>query len=674
LNFIKLFFLLTLCSFVSFGQSPLSQKIEWFDSFFSNKQERTNEQNIAALRERIAVAMDSNDKSAEAELKKELGLVLLRIPLYDSAFTHFLRALQIEDSLELGSDKVISYLAMARVFEQIGEYHKGLEMLESAMEISRPMNDVDALVYILNNQGRLNTLSGLNDAAAENYQFVLQSRDSLSTRKGEAEALFNLGQLYREKRDLETALQYHKSALEIFRKMKNASAEARSLNEIGEVYEGLKNNEKALANFVVALQIRTKLDERVELAETYNNIGILYFNQKNYNRAVANLLLGLNEAKSAQSAEQTSISYDFLSLCYKDVGDFRKALEYEELSSEMVDLMRAEKIQHDLSERQNRFEIEKKELKIRELQLAQKERELKIESQRKTQNFLTILIGFGIIIILLVLYLYLVKRRANISLEAAHAKVHRQNQELQNLNATKDKFFSIISHDLKGPLNSFTAFSRMLINHTESLTKEEIQMLAKEIDKNLKNLFTLLENLLEWSRSQTGNIEFKPEPFDLNELIRQNGDLLTTQANNKKIELHYATADSYPVNVHKHSVNTVIRNLISNAIKFTPEAGRIFVSVSISEKEFKVSVRDTGVGMSEDVIKKLFRIDTKYSTQGTANEKGTGLGLILCKDFIEKNGGRIGVNSEPGKGSEFFFTLPKAAAVQISQEVTSISV
>jgi signal transduction histidine kinase len=204
----------------------------------------------------------------------------------------------------------------------------------------------------------------------------------------------------------------------------------------------------------------------------------------------------------------------------------------------------------------------------------------------------------------------------------------------------------------------------MLINHTESLTKEEIQMLAKEIDKNLKNLFALLENLLEWSRSQTGNIEFKPESFDLSELIRQNGDLLATQAKNKNITLECNVPATCQVNAHKHSINTVVRNLVSNALKFTPEGGRVAINLESGEKEIRVNVEDTGVGIPDEVMKKLFRIDTKYSTHGTANEKGTGLGLILCKDFIEKNGGTIGVNSEAGKGSRFYFVLPKTQVVQ----------
>lgn len=316
------------------------------------------------LKKAIRESADLNDKPGEAALRKELGLIqLTRIPVYDSAFINFFRALEIEDSLNLSQEQVVTYLAMAKVFEEIGEYLKALETLEYATEMSRPFNDVNVLVYILNFQGRLNTLNGQVDAAAENYHLVLQQRESFSSRKEEAEAQFNLGQLHRQKRDFEKALAYHKTSLAIFREMKDESNEARSLNEIGEVYLHLKNNKKALANFLVALQLRNSLREETGLAETYNNIGILYFNEKNYDRAIANLTLALGKASSAQSAEHSSMSYDYLSSCYKATGDFRKAFESEEAYTELINLIQTEKIQHELSDKQSRFVIEKKSSK-----------------------------------------------------------------------------------------------------------------------------------------------------------------------------------------------------------------------------------------------------------------------------------------------------------------------
>jgi signal transduction histidine kinase len=209
-------------------------------------------------------------------------------------------------------------------------------------------------------------------------------------------------------------------------------------------------------------------------------------------------------------------------------------------------------------------------------------------------------------------------------------------------------------------LNSLSSFSNLLINYFDSLSKEEIQTLAKDLDKSLKNLYSLLDNLLEWARSQTGNISFKPESFDLTVVLNENKELLSAQAGNKQISIVQERVAPLSVSVHKHSITTVVRNLLSNAIKFTPPGGQIKINAMENQNDIVVSVADTGVGMSEAVIKNLFRIDSKHSTLGTANEKGTGLGLVLCKDFVEKNGGRLWVESKERAGSIFFFTIPKS--------------
>jgi signal transduction histidine kinase/Tfp pilus assembly protein PilF len=645
---------------ITHGQTDVSTRIEWFESFFLDKPERNANDILSDLEEKIQQARDVNDKEAEAKVAKELGIrQMTLVPDYEKAIANFILTLKIEDSLQLRKEKIITYLAMSRLFEEIGDYLKSFELLENATELSRPDNDVNTLVFILNEQGKINVLMGHTKDALENYELVLKYKEQLTSRKPEADAYYNIGHLHMRNGNYDSALDYHKQSLAIRRTLHDKVNEAKSLNEIGELYRLMKNHEKALANHIAVLQIRKRLNDPEGLTESYNNIGILYYLQKDYDRAVANLQLGLEGAKDINSAEELAKSYEHLSLCYKETGDYRKALGFEESYSGIIEFMRSEKNEHELLERQNRYVLDKKEVEIRQLESARKERELKIESQKKIQNVLSVLIGFGVIIILLVLYLYLVKRRTNRSLEAAHVKVNQQNVELHNLNATKDKFFSIISHDLKGPLNSFTAFSGMLMNHTDSLTKEEIQMLAKEIDKNLKNLFALLENLLEWSRSQTGSIEFKRETFDLHELLKQNQELLAPQAKNKDVVLNYVSENAHIVQAHRHSINTVIRNLISNAIKFTPSGGSVTIDVKPKDANLLIRISDTGVGMAKETIAKLFRIDTKYSTNGTANEKGTGLGLILCKDFVEKNGGSIGVESEPGKGSIFFFTLPK---------------
>jgi signal transduction histidine kinase len=442
------------------------------------------------------------------------------------------------------------------------------------------------------------------------------------------------------------------------RKSADRTGEALSLNTIGSLYVLMQNPDRALANYVASLEINESLKSNAGLSDSYNNIGILYYQQRNFERSIANLELARQAALKSNDQSQALRSYDYLSLAYKELKNFEKALEYREAFLGVKEMIQNESDQRKLTEMQTQYVLEGKELKIDKLEADRQERERELEAQKKFRNFLFALIGLGIVIIILGLYLYIQKQRSNRQFKLANEKIRLQNEQLQELNATKDKFFSIISHDLKGPLNSLTSFSGLLINYFDSLSKEEIQTLAKDLDKSLKNLFALLENLLEWSRSQTGAIEFKPEPFDLSELVQQNIDLLTAQAATKEIKIVFTNPQSLTVMAHKNSVTTVIRNLISNAIKFTPKGGTITLTTGKSNEEALVSIADTGVGMSKEVIDKLFRIDAKHSTKGTADEKGTGLGLVLCKDFVEKNNGNIGVQSEEGKGSTFYFTLP----------------
>jgi signal transduction histidine kinase len=269
---------------------------------------------------------------------------------------------------------------------------------------------------------------------------------------------------------------------------------------------------------------------------------------------------------------------------------------------------------------------------------------------------------FLIFVIVKVYTRRLVKQKAFLEnvIKERTAEIHSQNQELQNLNATKDKFFSILGHDLKSPIHSLTGFADLLANHGSMLSKEDIQKASKDIQKSVKNLFSLIDNLLEWSLSQTGAIDFKAEIFNLTEVLQENSELMEAQATLKKISIINKVKEPYHVSANENSVSTVFRNLISNAIKFTKNEGSITLEVEVKDQEIIISIRDTGVGISKRDMEKLFRLDTKHSTKGTENEKGTGLGLILCKDFIEKNSGRIWVESEPGEGSVFFVALPAA--------------
>jgi len=257
--------------------------------------------------------------------------------------------------------------------------------------------------------------------------------------------------------------------------------------------------------------------------------------------------------------------------------------------------------------------------------------------------------------------------RVNTHLELSNSRkiIDTQNDQLRKTNAdlkevitTKDKFFSIIAHDLKTPFNTLLGFSELLLKEYDNRDPEENKEIITHIFNSAVHGFDLLNNLLEWSRSQTGRIEFEPQDFSLTDLIRQNILSISDAAFKKNIEVQNEITEYILAFGDRRMINTVVRNMISNALKFTEPGGKIVLSYKKESEFIEVTVSDTGVGIKEKNISKLFRLEESISTPGTDKEQGTGLGLILCKEFVEKNKGKIWVESEYGKGSKFKFTIP----------------
>jgi CheY-like chemotaxis protein len=246
----------------------------------------------------------------------------------------------------------------------------------------------------------------------------------------------------------------------------------------------------------------------------------------------------------------------------------------------------------------------------------------------------------------------------------AEQELKALNQELQKANASKDKLFSIIAHDLRSPFASLMGFSELVINCIDDYTREEILENMIMIKKSSDSVYALLENLLAWSRLQQGIMKQQKTEIFINRIVENNAHLFLTHAEQKQITLKNAIPQPLKAYADYHMIDTVIRNLISNALKFTDHGGTITLSAHRNEREVEIAIADTGIGMSEEDLAKLFQIDDKFTTEGTEGERGTGLGLGLCKELVEKNDGKIWVESTPGRGSTFRFSLPCQPASQ----------
>lgn len=287
----------------------------------------------------------------------------------------------------------------------------------------------------------------------------------------------------------------------------------------------------------------------------------------------------------------------------------------------------------------------------------------------KTWWFRTLIAGIILgIIAAIILWRFLDLRSRNIKLSKLVAErthdLEISVKELEKSHAEKDRFFSIIAHDLRSPFNTINSYIHIINEHQDTFTKQELKDFTKNLKENTEATFKLLENLLSWSRSQTGRIKYHPESANLKSIASFSVAALEHTASFKGIHLSTQISDDLFVNVDIEMINTVFRNLVSNAIKFTEKDGSVTISAEKNSHLVHIKVTDTGIGMSPETLDKLFRIDTKISQPGTNGEAGSGLGLILCKEFLDKHGSQLMVESEKNKGSRFSFTLSKSEESQ----------
>jgi len=559
---------------------------------------------------------------------------------------------------------IMAKLAIAEIYFQIGNNLKALEYQIKAYHLSDSANYQHLNSIILNSEARSYIQLDELDNARRCLKNSLNNAKLNDQTELIAETNLMYGDLYSDALNYHHAIAYYEIALEIFIKTHKELLEAIALYKIGNCKFSLDMIDESYQYHLQSLKIRNKINDRTGLAESYNQIGKFYLENGQYQKAINNLKLGLANAEMVNSNILMQQSFDYLYQAYFEMDDFRQAVFYQDKYTSISELIYGEADQRKIQELNTQLQIEQREHRIKDLEEKAKQKEKDLASSQKFVTTLILLLVVVAISVYFFIRSFQEKRKINIELQEINEKVIKQNEDLKELNNTKDKFFSIIGHDLKGPLNSLTSFSQLLINHTASLTEEEIRTVAKDLDKSLKNLFELLENLLGWARSQTGRLEVIPEDFKIADVIKENVRLLSKAARNKKIKMEMIMEDDVVVHADINSVKTVIRNLLSNAIKFTEEDGLISIIVDEWKEKVEIGIHDTGVGMTHEVREKIFDLTTKHSTLGTNNEKGTGLGLILCKEFVERNGGSLTVESEQGVGSSFKFTLLKASNVE----------
>ncbi len=609
----------------------------------------------------------------------------------------------IFDSIEKlpNHDKMIAYKVLCWE-RRLYNSKLALNYGSRSLKLAKMLNELEHETALYNYLGVINRNINNYPVALEYYFKAQQMAEENNFVIQKAFALNNIGDIHNRKQDYALASKYIKEALKLFTQQNDKGGIAYCNNQLGHVMRNMGKQSEALKLFYRTMELRKELADTIGIAVANNYIGEIYILQnklaksKQYflksltmldgstdlesiclvylnigkyyirvdsiKQAKKYLYQSLKLSRNFEFKERTSQASFFLSEVYSKETNYQTAFKYFKVFKELSDSILKDENAAKITQIEMQREYDG-ELKRREI--------VELRKDKKTSVIITILSLIAVVVLVIALGLFRInkiKQKTNIELVAKNEKIIRQQKELKDnseelaeYNRTKDKLFSIIAHDLKNPYNAIIGFTNLLISDLEAGEYQSATRLAQNVLKASQKNYDLLVNLLEWANSQTGKINFEPNIIDIRQFIKDIIELLSNAASQKELTIKLQV-DSLKVFADRNMLNTILRNLLSNAIKYSYQGKSIYVTVKEKAGMVEFSVKDEGTGINEKDIYKLFSLNENFSQQGTNNETGTGLGLILCKEFIEKHKGKIWVDTTYGSGTTFFFNIPNVEA------------
>ncbi len=597
--------------------APPARQVELYlqiaNSYFPQSETRSIEYATRAL----DLADRYHDQHGKTQALIELGKLHSNFQHNTESLEYYQQSLlYIEESGEL-SVKAEVLQQIGNIHYKLGEFSKALDYYFRSLRILEDLDDKNSIAHVSNSIGRGYIATGNNEKALEYFMNSLHLIESSGDEKGIANVSNNIGIIYQKKGEYDKALKFYQRSLKIQEDIGNKRGIASVINNIGIIYSSMGYKKKALQYFFDSLVLKKEIGDQKSISNSYSNIGQTYLELKDFDKALEALTLGLNLAIETEAKDLQRQTHQCMADLFKAIGDtLMDSGEY---------LQAAEKYRTCI-EHSQKFE------------------DLQIDLYKEAYNK----------------QIADIQARFETDKRVREAEIFRlKNIELAEANATKDKFFTIIAHDVKNPLNSLLMSVEYLSMQLDQFEPDKIKKLVSIMNNEIKSITELFDNLMQWSGSQTGKMQFKPIKVSLIQIVENAMKHLEAVASYKGIEIVVSVPENLEAHVDENMIMTVLRNLVTNAVKFSYKDSKVVVSAEEMDDHLRVKVSDQGVGIESENLKKLFRIDSHLTTKGTACETGTGLGLIVCKEFIEKNGGQIHVESIVGKGSDFIFTLPK---------------
>ena len=581
-------------------------------------------QSLSYYQEALRYAEEMGSSMMIAKAHNNIGNIYFRQGNYSDALQQYLGALRIFEKQENPALIAAAYLNIGSVYSTQQDYKEALDYYNRALTLCQKVNNKPYLSAIYNGLGELNSELGNYQQAEEQYQ----------------------------------------AAFDIAQEMGGQSDAAVSLSNLGRIAYYQKNYALALTRYQRALSIQEEAQDQSSMITSLGRIGQAYQQQQRYDLATDYAQRGLAMAQKTGAKKEITEIARSLSEMYEQQRDYQPALTYHKLYNQYQDSLVNEEKAKTIEQVKFAHQLERKNLENNWLKVQNGWQTQQVTLQTRIKNFFIA----GTILLLLLAFVLLRSQRKERSINrllnqknqeilAIHAQVDAQKQVLEASNRSKDKLFSLISHDMRSPLNSLQGLLSLF--QDGNLSRREVNELLPEITHRLDHTNEMLDNLLLWARSQMQGLRPHPKPGDLAVAVQEAVQLSEQQAKNKGVRIQNEVASPFMIRADHTMVESVLRNLLTNAIKFTPHGGTVTIQSTTDHDYAWVYISDTGVGISPEDQEKLF--SENHTTQGTVGERGTGLGLKLTKEFVESNGGELRVESILGEGSTFTFSLPLAS-------------
>ncbi len=583
-----------------------------------------------------------------------------------------LEAIELSSNIKYSKGKATGIHNRGTAKAILGQMDQSLKDLMEAARLREELNDIEGLSTTYNNIGFVFSEIGNDKKALEFYTKSLEFHRQSANNTNIGVVLNNIGWVNLRSKKFDLSLEYFYLALNANEEHKDERGAGASLGNIGTVYNKMGEHAKALEYHKKALKIVESYSDKI--GETSINLFIAddYLSLEQYDNAIAYAKKSLAMAQEIGYIADEKNAAAKLAEIFEVRGRFEESTKYLKLVAKLNDSLfnidRAEAI----GKIESVYEIE---IQQKENQMLKREQVLNREIIDLQLIFLYLLIGVIILVSILSISLYTSRKKmkeSNILLQKLNKEsnyhkeiiqikieeLNEKNAELTDINSIKDKLISVIAHDLKNPLHAIAGYAEVILNRAnEGFTKETLSYLRIIHDNSIRGNL-LLDNLLQWSRFQTRTLPFNPSTVSIKEIVKDELYLIQPIANEKQIEIRTNFDSKLSVFADSNMLRTIIRNLIANSIKFTKTGGFVKIDAVAKGKIVEFSITDNGIGIEPQLRSKLFSREAGISTTGTSGEKGTGLGLMICKDFVERHEGEIWFESQPGNGTIFYFTIP----------------